>query len=135
MQFRLRGDYGILIRYIWDENPPFTLYELFNKEHGRVLATQNVLEFKSALKQLPSSAKVDFYDTCVSSSSRFEDKEVLRFCDELGLAGGFYVMCTDMGSTGKIRPWRWNRTAEQADCTGVGEGTSVPSRTSETPSP
>ena len=113
MRFHLKGPYGIVLRhYSTSAAPSGVTYELFSEQNGRVLATQDQFEFKRALEGLPASAKVDFYDTCTVSLSSETEKNVLQYCDEIGIAGVRYVMCTDLGSIGKPRPWRWKREAE-----------------------
>jgi hypothetical protein len=113
MKFYLKGTCGIVLRHDPSAgSPSLVSYELFAQQGGRLLATQDELEFKRALRSLPASAKVDFYDTCTVSLSSKEEKEVLRYCDEVGIAGVCYVMCTDFHGIGKPRPWRWARRAE-----------------------
>ena len=114
MSFRLKGAFGIVLRHDLASVPPSSVtYELFSEQSGRLLSTQDRLELRKALEALPASAKVDFYDTCTVSLSSEEEKSVLRWCDELRIAGVYYVMCTDFGSIGKSRPWRWMREAQQ----------------------
>jgi hypothetical protein len=110
MRFYLKGNYGlVLIHDRTAKSHSGVVYELSSDQAGRILTTQSDSECKNALERLPESAKVDFYDTCTFSLSSQEEKAVLRYCDELGRAGNFYVMCTDFGSTSKPKPWRWKR--------------------------
>jgi hypothetical protein len=112
-RFYLKGAYGIVLRYYRDgASPSKVTYELFSESDGRVLVTQDQSEFRQALQRLPRSATVDFYDTCTVSLSSKSDKGVLSYCDELGLAGAYYVMCTDFGSVSEPQPWRWGRESE-----------------------
>ncbi len=112
MKFHLRGAYGIVLRhYPTSAARSGVTYELFSEQSGRVLATQDQFEFRRALEGLPASSEVDFYDTCTFSLSSENEKSTLRFCDEIGIAGHYYVMCTDFGSIGKPRPWRWKKEA------------------------
>ncbi len=113
MKFHLRGAYGIVLRhYPTSAARSGVTYELFSEQSGRVLATQDQFEFRRALEGLPASSEVDFYDTCTFSLSSENEKSTLRFCDEIGIAGHYYVMCTDFGGIGKPRPWRWKKEAE-----------------------
>jgi len=112
MRFYLKGAYGIVIGHgSFSAYDPAPTFELFSERGGRILVTQDQSEFERALERLPRSAKVDFYDTCTVSLSSAKEKDVLRRCDELGIAGACYVMCTDFGSAGKPRPWQWKRNA------------------------
>jgi hypothetical protein len=108
MTFPLKREYGLVLRHYRSSvhSSPLT-YELFSRKDGRILSTVNQAELSKGLEQLPVNAQVDFYDTCTVSLSSDSDKAILRYCDELGKAGAYYVMSAEFGSIGKPRAWKW----------------------------
>jgi hypothetical protein len=114
--FYLKGDYGIVMQRDGGSGPDRRLrYELFSRDRGRLIMTESKTDFLSELDRLPQKERVDFYDTCTISLclGSPDAQSVLTHCDRRGIAGNYYIMCTDIGTVGGKRTWKWKDRAEQ----------------------